>query len=124
MITKQERYNLRKERTRKKLFENGIDKPRLSVARSNRYIYASIIDDMNGKTLAFASTIEKELSDKIKGMKKSAKSIEASKLLGEVIAKRAMDKGVKEVIFDRGAAIYHGRIKAVAESARSSGLKF
>lgn len=124
MITKQERYNLRKERTKKRLFENGINRPRLSVTRSNRYVYAQVIDDLNGKTLAFASTIEKELSDKIKGMKKSSKSIDAAKLLGEVIAKRAMDKGVKEVIFDRGAAIYHGRIKAVADAARSSGLKF
>ncbi|MBP7796284.1 MAG: 50S ribosomal protein L18 [Elusimicrobiales bacterium] len=124
MITKHERYNLRKERTKKRLFENGINRPRLSVTRSNRYVYAQVIDDLNGKTLAFASTIEKELSDKIKVMKKSSKSIDAAKLLGEVIAKRAMDKGVKEVIFDRGAAIYHGRIKAVADAARSSGLKF
>ncbi|HOJ85922.1 MAG TPA: 50S ribosomal protein L18 [Elusimicrobiales bacterium] len=124
MITKYERYHLRKERTRRKLFERGITKPRLSVKRSNKYIYAQLIDDSKGVTLAFASTVEKELSDKIKKMNKSAKCIEACKILGETIAKRAIEKGVKEVIFDRGGRIYHGRVKAVAEAARTAGLKF
>jgi large subunit ribosomal protein L18 len=124
MITKYERYHLRKERTRKKLFRNGITKPRLSVKRSNRYVYAQLIDDAKGVTLAFASTLEKELLEKIKKMNKSAKCIDACKILGETIAKRAIDKGVKEVIFDRGAARYHGRVRAVAEAARTVGLKF
>ncbi|MEW6012820.1 MAG: 50S ribosomal protein L18 [Elusimicrobiales bacterium] len=124
MITKYERYHLRKERTRRKLFERGITKPRLSVKRSNKYVYAQLIDDSKGVTLAFASTVEKELSDKIKKMNKSAKCIEACKILGETIAKRAIEKGVKEVIFDRGGRIYHGRVKAVAEAARTAGLKF
>ncbi|MCX7647333.1 MAG: 50S ribosomal protein L18, partial [Elusimicrobiales bacterium] len=114
----------RKERTRRKLFERGITKPRLSVKRSNKYVYAQLIDDSKGVTLAFASTVEKELSDKIKKMNKSAKCIEACKILGETIAKRAIEKGVKEVIFDRGGRIYHGRVKAVAEAARTAGLKF
>lgn len=124
MITKQERYLLRKERTRTKLLKNGITKPRLCVTRTNKYVYAQIVDDIKGHTLAFASTLEKGLKEKIISLKKSAKSIEACKILGEVIAKRAIEKGVKEVVFDRGGRLYHGRIKAVAESARENGLKF
>lgn len=124
MITKYERYHFRKERTRKKLFERGITKPRLSVKRSNKYVYAQLVDDLKGVTVAFASTLEKDLLEKIKKMNKSAKCIEACKMLGETIAKRAIEKGVKEVIFDRGGRIYHGRVKAVAEAARTAGLKF
>ncbi|MEF3279651.1 MAG: 50S ribosomal protein L18 [Elusimicrobiota bacterium] len=124
MITKNQRYNLRKERTRKKLFKNGINKPRLSVKKSNRYVYAQVIDDLKGITLAYASTLESELLKKIKSLNKSAKSIDACKILGEVIAKRALEKGVKEIVFDRGGSIFHGRIKAVADAARDVGLKF
>ncbi|MCX7905877.1 MAG: 50S ribosomal protein L18 [Elusimicrobiales bacterium] len=124
MITKQERYILRKERTRKKLFKNGINKPRLCVTRTNKYVYAQIIDDLKGQTIAYASTVEKELKERIAKTGKSTKSIEACKILGEVIAKRAVEKGVKEVVFDRGGRLYHGRIKAVAEKARENGLKF
>lgn len=124
MITKRERYLLRKERTRKKIFRNGITRPRLCVTRTNRYVYAQVIDDIKGHTIAFASTLEKELKEKIAKLNKSTKSIEACKLLGEVIAKRAKEKGVEEVVFDRGGRIYHGRIKAVAEAARANGLKF
>lgn len=124
MIDKKERYYLRKERTRRKLLQVNNNLPRMSVTRSNRYVYAQIIDDLKGMTLAFASTLEKEIIDKVRSMKKSPKSIEACKILGEVIAKRASEKGIKEIVFDRGGRIYHGRIKAVAQAARSNGLKF
>ncbi len=124
MITKQERYILRKERTRKKLFKNGITKPRLCVTRTNRYVYAQVVDDTQGKTIAFASTVEKEIKDKIAKLNKSTKSIEACKILGQIIAKRASEKGIKKVVFDRGGRLFHGRIKAVAESARENGLEF
>jgi len=124
MIIKQERYLLRKERTRKKLFKNGITKPRLSVKKSNKYIYTQVIDDIKGITIASASSIEKEILEQIKKTQKSAKSVEAAKILGKIIAERAISKGVKEVIFDRGGSIYHGKIKALADAAREAGLKF
>jgi len=124
MIIKQERYLLRKERTRKKLFKNGITKPRLSVKKSNKYIYTQVIDDIKGITIASASSIEKEILEQIKKTQKSAKSVEAAKILGKMIAERAISKGVKEVIFDRGGSIYHGKIKALADAAREAGLKF
>jgi len=124
MIIKQERYLLRKERTRKKLFKNGITKPRLSVKKSNKYIYTQVIDDIKGITIASASSIEKEILEQIKKTQKSAKSVEAAKILGKMISERAISKGVKEVIFDRGGSIYHGKIKALADAAREAGLKF
>jgi len=124
MITKQERYLLRKERTRKKLFKNGITKPRLSVKKSNRYIYTQVIDDIKGITIASASSMEKEILEEIKKTKRSAKSVEAAKIVGKIIAQRAIEKGVEEVVFDRGAGLYHGAIKAVADAAREAGLKF
>lgn len=122
MATKQERYKFRKERVRNNLFKSGVPtRPRLAVYRSLRYIYAQIIDDVTGKTLASASTLSKELEGKYKA---SAKSIEAASLLGELVAKKAKDAGVSEVCFDRGGAIYHGKVKALADSARKAGLKF
>lgn len=121
MANKQERYQFRKERSRKKLMANGPTKPRLSVYRSLNYLYAQVIDDAEGKTLAAASTLGKEFEGKTKS---SAKSIAAAEILGETIAKKALDAGVKEVMFDRGGRIYHGRIKALADSARKAGLKF
>jgi large subunit ribosomal protein L18 len=96
------------------------ERPRLCVYRSSRYIYAQIIDDSQGKTLAAASTIEKELRGECKG----TGNIEASKLIGKTIAERAKSKGIETVVFDRGGYLYHGRVKAVAEAARESGLKF
>jgi len=96
------------------------ERPRLCVYRSSRYIYAQIIDDSQGKTLAAASTIEKEL----RGESKGTGNIEASKLVGKTIAERAKSKGIEAVVFDRGGYLYHGRVKAVAEAARESGLKF
>ena len=121
MATKQERYQFRKARTQRKLQAAGLERPRLSVYRSLKYIYASVIDDMEGKVLVSATSSSKELDGKYKA---SGKSIEAAGALGELIAKKALEKGVKEVRFDRGARIYHGRVKALAEAARKAGLKF
>lgn len=120
MITKQKRYELRKARTRRKIFQSGISMPRLSIFRSNRYIYAQVVDDVKCRTITCASSVEKEVRDKVK----SGKNIESAKIVGSLIAKRAVEKGVKEICFDRSGRIYHGRIKALADSARQSGLKF
>jgi large subunit ribosomal protein L18 len=94
--------------------------PRLCVFRSNKNISAQIIDDVNGVTLVCASTIDKELKDGIKygGNKEAAKAV------GEAIAKRALEKGIETVCFDRGGFLYHGRVKELADGARSAGLKF
>lgn len=121
MANKQERYQFRKERTRKKLLAAGLSRPRLSVYRSLQYLYASVIDDESGKVIVSATTCGKELDGKFKA---SGKSIEAATALGELIAKKAIEKGIKDVCFDRGARIYHGRVKALAESARKAGLNF
>jgi len=121
MATKQERYSYRKARTRKNLTANGVAKPRLSVYRSLNYLYAQVIDDKEGKTLVSATTLSKDFDGKVKG---SSKSVAAAEALGEVIAKKALDAGIKEVMFDRGGRIYHGRIKALADSTRKAGLKF
>ena len=94
--------------------------PRLCVFRSNKNISAQIIDDVNGVTLASASTIDKELKESIKygGNKEAAKAV------GEAIAKRALEKGIETVCFDRGGFLYHGRVKELADGAREAGLKF
>jgi large subunit ribosomal protein L18 len=96
------------------------DRPRLCIYRSLKYIYAQIVDDNLGKTLVAASTTEKN----VRGQLKQAGNIEASKLVGKAIAERAKAKGIKAVVFDRGGYLYHGRVKAVAEAARESGLEF
>ncbi len=101
-------------RTRLKKLAGG--RPRLSVFRSAKNIYAQVIDDARGVTLAHASTLEE------KGAKGADK--EAAARVGQLIAKRALDKGVKEVVFDRGGYLYHGRIKALADAAREAGLNF
>ena len=95
-------------------------RPRLCVYRSSKYVYAQIIDDVQGKTLVAASTAEKS----VRGDMKGTANIEASKLVGKTIADRAKAKGIETVVFDRGGYLYHGRIKALAEAARESGLKF
>lgn len=95
-------------------------RPRLNVYRSLTNIYAQIIDDENGKTLVSASTLDKEVAEQIKGKTKK----EAAKIVGEVVGKRAVEKKIKEVVFDRGGYIYTGRVQAVADGARASGLKF
>ena len=95
-------------------------RPRLSVFRSERHIYAQVIDDTNGKTVAAASTLEKDL----KGSLKSGANIEAAKAVGKLVAERAVGAGVSQVVFDRGGNLFHGRIKALADAARESGLDF
>ena len=103
-------------RVRKKV-SGTPERPRLSVYRSEKNIYAQIIDDVNAVTLVSASSLEKDFA--AKGGNK-----EGAKLVGEMIAKKALDKGVSEVVFDRGGYIYHGRVQQLAEAARETGLKF
>ena len=96
-------------------------RPRLSVFRSNNHIYAQVINDNSQKTICAASTIDKEL----KGEKdKLASNCNSSIIVGKLLAKRALKKGIKQVIFDRGGNLYHGRVKALADAAREAGLKF
>jgi len=117
--TKEEIRAKRHARVRKNIFGTP-EKPRLCVYRSNKNISCQIIDDVNGVTLAAASSLDKELkADVAYGGNK-----EAAKKVGEAIAKRAAEKGISEVAFDRGGFIYHGRVKELAEGAREGGLKF
>ena len=97
------------------------NRPRLSVFRSNNHIYAQVIDDSSQKTLCSASTIDKELRDKTEKLTSSCTS---SSIVGSLLAKRALNKGIKQVIFDRGGNLYHGRVKALADAAREAGLEF
>ena len=106
------RYNIRKK------VAGSEQKPRLSVFRSNTGIYAQLIDDVKGITLASASTKHKGVAAQ------KGKKVDQSKLVGQEIAKKAVALGVKEIIFDRGGYLYHGRVKALAEGAREGGLKF
>ena len=108
----------RKLRTRKKLKKVNIKRYRISVSKSLNNLSAQIIDDKNRKTLVSASSIEKDI--KVKKIKK----IEKSSLIGEILAKRAKEKNINEVYFDRGAYKYHGRVKVFAETLRKNGLKF
>ena len=120
MINKVSRNDMRKERhTRIRTSLNGTaEKPRLNVFRSNANITAQIIDDEKGVTLVSASSLEKELKLSNGG------NVEAAKIIGAEIAKRANKANIKEVVFDRGGYLYHGRVKALAEAARENGLKF
>jgi large subunit ribosomal protein L18 len=113
------RYEYRKQRTRDRLAQRPDGRPRLSVHRSLKRIYAQIIDDQQGKTLAFASSGSKEFKSE-----KLGKNLTAAKRVGELIAQKALAAGVKQVAFDRGAHVYHGRVKALAEAARAAGLQF
>ena len=110
----------RKQRVRLALRRSGGGRPRLSVFRSSKHIYAQVIDDLKGETLASASSLEKSMRD---GGKTGA-DIDAAKAVGKLLAERAAEKGVKEVVFDRGSYLYHGRVKALADAARESGLSF
>ncbi|HBG93035.1 MAG: 50S ribosomal protein L18 [Nitrospirae bacterium RIFOXYB2_FULL_43_5] len=111
----------RHERIRKKV-AGTTERPRLSVYRSLSHMYAQIIDDFKGSTIAAASSLDKELKGKDK---KSGKgNISAAKQVGELIAKKALKKGIKRVVFDRGGYLYHGRVKALADAARENGLEF
>ncbi len=114
-------------RTRNKIRRINIDRvggretrPRLSVFRSGRQIYAQIICDLSGRTLAAASTLEKELKEKLKG----GADVKAAAEVGKLVAERAKKAGIKKVVFDRGRYIYHGRVKALADGAREGGLEF
>ncbi|GAA0434461.1 50S ribosomal protein L18 [Lentibacillus halophilus] len=120
MITKPDKNDLRKKRharVRKKVFGTQ-ERPRLNVYRSNKHIYAQLIDDMAGVTVASASTMDNELNLEATG------NVEAAEETGKLVAKRAQDKGYGSVVFDRGGYIYHGRVKALAEAAREFGLEF
>jgi large subunit ribosomal protein L18 len=107
-------------RVRRPIKKVAGDRPRLSVHRSSKHIYAQIIDDAKGHTLAAASTIDGDL----KGGLKTGADAAAAAAVGKLIAERAVKAGVKEVVFDRGPYIYHGRVKALAEAAREGGLSF
>ncbi len=96
-------------------------RPRLAVYKSLRYIYAQVIDDQSGRTLAQASSVESEVKQGLKG---STSNVDAARRVGETVAERARSEGVERVVFDRGGAIYHGKVKAVAEGARAKGLVF
>lgn len=106
-------------RVRKKI-GGTAERPRFDVYRSNMHIYVQVIDDVAGKTLAAASTVEKEIGKMVEGKSKT----EAAKIVGEEAAKRAIAAGITEVVFDRGGYIYTGRVAAVADGAREAGLKF
>jgi large subunit ribosomal protein L18 len=122
MYTRTDRNALRQRRharARRRL-TGAPERPRLSVFRSLKQIYAQVIDDASGRTLVAASTSDPELREQIAGKKK----VEAATLVGEVLAKRALNKGITAVVFDRGGYLFHGRIRALAEAARTAGLKF
>ena len=106
----------RQGRVRRRIRRAPNARPRLSVFRSNRHIYAQVIDDSRGETLAAASSLEEAVA--------SASGREAAVATGRLVAERAVDKGLREVVFDRGAYLYHGRVKALAEAAREAGLVF
>ncbi|KKC39387.1 50S ribosomal protein L18 [Devosia epidermidihirudinis] len=110
----------RKARVRKALKARAFGRPRLSVFRSDKNIYAQVIDDANGRTLAAASTLDSD----VKATVKNGATAEAAAAIGKLIAERATKAGVAEVIFDRGSYIYHGRVKALADAAREGGLQF
>jgi large subunit ribosomal protein L18 len=110
----------RKARVRKALKARAYGRPRLSVHRSDKNIYVQIIDDVSGRTLAAASTLDKDIKSKVK----NGGTAEAAAAIGKLIAERGTKAGISEVVFDRGAYIYHGRVKALADAAREGGLQF
>src|SRR5271166_2331134 len=115
-----DRIKRRQGRVRGTLRRTASERKRLSVFRSSKHIYAQVIDDDRGITLAAASSIEKSTREALK----TGASVDAAKAVGKMIAERAKEKGVTDVVFDRGAYLYHGRVKALAEAAREGGLKF
>jgi large subunit ribosomal protein L18 len=120
MGTASKQTSRRKARTRFAIKASAHGRPRLSVFRSGRHIYAQVINDESGHTVAQASSVDGDIRGKIKG----GTTKESAAAVGKLIAERATQAGVKEVIFDRGAYLYHGRIKALAEAAREAGLSF
>ena len=119
-INSKETNKLRARRVRTRLKAVGSGRPRLSIFRSSKNIYAQVIDDVAGKTLASASTLDKDL----RGSLKTGADVSAAAAVGKLVAERASKAGVTDVVFDRGAFIYHGRIKALADAAREGGLTF
>ena len=120
MATRKEALTKRASRVRRQIKKVANGRPRLSVHRSSKNIYVQVIDDVAGRTLAAASTLDAGL----RGSLKTGADVAAAAAVGKLVAERASKAGVKEVVFDRGAFIYHGRIKALAEAAREGGLSF
>ena len=122
MVGKKSRTLVREDKHRRvrNRFAGTAERPRLAVFRSNDHMYAQIIDDTVGKTLVAASTLEKD----VKAELEKTNNVDAAAYLGKVIAKKALDKGIKEVVFDRGGFIYQGKIAALADAAREAGLEF
>ena len=122
MVSKKSRNEIRvnKHNKLRNRFSGTAERPRLAVFRSNNHMYAQIIDDTVGKTLVAASTVEKAVSAELE----KTNNVEAAAYLGTVIAKRAIEKGINTVVFDRGGFIYQGKIAALAEAAREAGLEF
>ena len=122
MVSKKSRSEVRmkKHRRMRNRFSGTAERPRLAVFRSNNHMYVQIIDDTVGNTLVSASTLQKD----VKAELEKTNNVEAAAHLGTVIAKRALEKGIKTVVFDRGGFIYQGKIKALADAAREAGLDF
>ena len=122
MVSKKSRSEVRvKKHTRLRNRISGTaERPRLAVFRSNKHMYAQVIDDVAGRTLAAASTMEKAAKEELE----YTDNVEAAAYVGTLIAKRAMEKGIEEVVFDRGGFLYHGKVQALADAAREAGLKF
>lgn len=115
-VSKQERRSKLRSRIRRTV-SGTAERPRLSVFRSNKQIYAQLVDDLNGSTIATASSLKM-------GESESVNKVEQAKLVGKAIAEKGKEKGVETVVFDRGGYLYHGRVKALADAARTEGLKF
>ncbi len=113
-------FNRRTRRNRYNLRARANGRPRLCIFRSSKHIYAQVIDDLGGRTLAAASTVEAEMRGKLK----NSADVDAASVIGKLVAERAGKAGVSEVVFDRGGYNYHGRVKALAEAAREAGLRF
>ena len=122
MVSKESRAKVRlnKHRRMRNRFAGTAERPRLAEFRSNNHMYAQIIDDSVGHTLVSASTLQKEVKTELE----KTNDVAAAAYLGKVIAERALEKGIKEVVFDRGGFIYQGKVKALAEAAREAGLEF
>lgn len=122
MVSKESRSEIRAKKHMKirNRFSGTSERPRLAVFRSNKHMYAQIIDDVAGNTLVAASTVEKDIQSELE----NTDDVAAAAYLGKVIAERALDKNIKEVVFDRGGFVYQGKIKALAEAAREAGLEF
>jgi large subunit ribosomal protein L18 len=120
MKSSKQLFARRSNRTRGAIRDTNKGRPRLSVFRSGKHIYAQVIDDVSGLTLASASSIEKDMRESLK----SGAGVEAAGAVGKLVAERAKKAGVEQVVFDRGGYLYHGRVKALAEAAREGGLSF